>query len=120
MAGLVMGEILEEFTAKDFRTWAGTVLAARELAAVAPFNSRAEAKRNVVKAIAVVAARLGNTKTVCRKCYVHPAILDAYMGGQTIKPRASSAARGGGLDPDEVAVVRLLEERERPLQRKSA
>ncbi|MGG7377716.1 hypothetical protein ACQ7B2_02760, partial [Escherichia coli] len=67
----------EEFTAKDFRTWAGTVLAAQALAAVEGFKSNAEAKRNIVSAIESVAKKLGNTKAVCRKCYIHPAILDA-------------------------------------------
>ena len=77
----------QDFTAKDFRTWAGTVLAAKALAEVATFESTAEAKRNIVKAIESVAKRLGNTKAVCRKCYIHPAILDAYMDGATIQTR---------------------------------
>ena len=110
----------EDFTAKDFRTWAGTVLAARELAAMAAFKSATAAKRNVVKAIAAVAARLGNTKAVCRKCYVHPAVLESYMDGQTIKTRAAGLPARGGLDADEIAVVRLLEEHEGRLQRKTA
>jgi DNA topoisomerase-1 len=71
----------DDFTAKDFRTWAGTVLAAQALARLARFKSQTEAKRNVVQAIADVAKRLGNTKSVCRKCYIHPAILAAYMDG---------------------------------------
>ncbi len=103
----------EDFTAKDFRTWAGTVLAARALAEVATFKSGAEAKRNVVKAIESVARRLGNTKAVCRKCYIHPAILDAYMDGATIatlKARASRIARST-LTADEAAVVRIIERR---------
>ena len=75
----------QDFTAKDFRTWAGTVLAAKALAEVATFASATEAKRNIVKAIESVAKRLGNTKAVCRKCYIHPAILDAYMDGATIE-----------------------------------
>lgn len=71
----------EEFTAKDFRTWAGTVNAAMALGACAVFESLAHAKQNVVNAIATVAARLGNTKAVCRKCYIHPAVFDAYLAG---------------------------------------
>ena len=71
----------EDFTAKDFRTWAGTVLAAKALARLARFKSQAEAKRNVSQAIEAVAKRSGNTKAVCRKCYIHPAILAAYMDG---------------------------------------
>ena len=105
----------QDFTAKDFRTWAGTVLAAKALAEVAAFSSNTEAKRNVVKAIESVAKRLGNTKAVCRKCYVHPAILDAYMDGSTIatlKARARSLARSSAaLNAEEAAVVGMLEGR---------
>jgi DNA topoisomerase I len=79
----------DDFTAKDFRTWAGTVLAAQALSRLARFRSQTEAKRNVVEAIAAVAKRLGNTKSVCRKCYIHPAILAAYMDG---KPMAADEA----------------------------
>ena len=79
----------DDFTAKDFRTWAGTVLAAQALARLARFKSQTEAKRNVVAAIAGVAKRLGNTKSVCRKCYIHPAILAAYMDG---RPMATDEA----------------------------
>jgi DNA topoisomerase-1 len=74
----------EDFTAKDFRTWAGTVLAARQLAEAAKFSSNAEAKRNIVRAVEAVAQRLGNTRSVCRKSYIHPAIFDAYLRGETI------------------------------------
>jgi DNA topoisomerase-1 len=102
----------EDFTAKDFRTWAGTVLAAKALAAVASFKSTAEAKRNVGRAIESVAKRLGNTKTVCRKCYVHPLILHAYMDGATIdtvRTRASRLAKSS-LSPEEAAVVRMIDQ----------
>lgn len=68
-----------EFTAKDFRTWAGTVLAAQALQEFQDFDSDAAAKRNVTRAIERVAERLGNTKAISRKCYVHPAIIDAYL-----------------------------------------
>jgi DNA topoisomerase-1 len=108
----------EDFTAKDFRTWAGTVLAAQALAAVAAFKSNREAKRNVVQAIESVAKRLGNTKAVCRKCYIHPAILDAYMDGatiQTIKARARRAR--GTLSGEEAAVVGMIAHR---LRKKTA
>jgi DNA topoisomerase-1 len=91
------------------------VLAAKALADVATFASHAEAKRNVVQAIESVAKRLGNTKAVCRKCYIHPAILDAYMEGATIatlKPRtARLAASRAALAADEAAVVMILERR---------
>jgi len=72
----------EDFTSKDFRTWAGTLLAARALHALAPFASHAEAKRNIAQAIEAVAKALGNTRAVCRKCYVHPAILESYLEGR--------------------------------------
>jgi DNA topoisomerase-1 len=110
----------DDFTAKDFRTWSGTVLAARALAGVAGFVSQREAKRKVVKAIDSVARSLGNTKTVCRKSYVHPAVIDAYMEGATIhvgKPRALRAVVSAGLSPEERAVVALVSAR---LRRKTA
>jgi DNA topoisomerase-1 len=104
-----------DFTAKDFRTWIGTVLAAKALAQVATFSSNADAKRKIAGAVESVAKRLGNTKAVCRKCYIHPAILDAYVEGATIdtlKARASRMARGrGSLNAEEVAVVGLIERR---------
>jgi DNA topoisomerase-1 len=90
----------DEFTSKDFRTWAGTVLAARALRALAPFASQAEGKRNIAQAIEAVAKELGNTKAVCRKCYVHPAILESYLEG-----RLADFWRGGS---EEKAVVALL------------
>jgi len=99
----------QDFTAKDFRTWAGTVLAAKALAEVAHFASNAEAKRNVVRAIESVAKRLGNTKAVCRKCYIHPAILDAYMEGATISTMKARAR--ASLNDEETAVVKMIERR---------
>jgi len=104
----------EDFTAKDFRTWAGTVMAARALAAAAEYGSAAQARRNVVKAVEQVAKRLGNTKAVCRKSYIHPAIFDCYMDGITVTPRtpAARAARSAAaLTPEEAAVVGLLQRR---------
>jgi DNA topoisomerase-1 len=77
----------EEFTAKDFRTWAGTVLAALALAQARTFATEREARRNIVHAIERVAARLGNTPAICRKCYVHPEVLQAYLDGVTIACR---------------------------------
>ncbi len=99
----------EDFTAKDFRTWAGTVLAAKALAEVAGFASNTEAKRNIVRAIESVAKRLGNTKAVCRKCYIHPAILDAYMDGATITTMKARARTS--LNDEEAAVVKMIERR---------
>jgi DNA topoisomerase-1 len=104
----------QEFTAKDFRTWAGTVLAACALRELREFTSETEAKRNIVQAIESVAKRLGNTKAVCRKCYVHPAVLDAYLDGTTIDliiKHAGKLRKVGGLSRDEVGVLALLQHR---------
>jgi DNA topoisomerase-1 len=102
----------EIFTAKDFRTWAGTILAARALKNLVPERSMPEAKRAVNRAIERVAALLGNTRTVCRKSYIHPAVLDAYFNGAFWRTFTSSAARRAsrprGLAADEAAVVELL------------
>lgn len=75
----------EEYTAKDFRTWAGTVLAPRALQEFEAFDSEAQAKRNVVQAIESVAKRRGNTKAVCRKCYIHPAVINTYLDGTLLQ-----------------------------------
>lgn len=75
----------DEFSAKDFRTWAGTVLAALALRQFERFTTKAEAKRNLVAAIERVAERLGNTPAVCRKCYIHPVVLDSYLAGATVE-----------------------------------
>jgi DNA topoisomerase I len=101
----------EDFTAKDFRTWAGTVLAARELARFEPHASEMEAKRDLVAAIDVVARRLGNTRAICRRCYVHPAIVAAYFDGSLRRAMHRRAERRDGpcdLDADEKRVLRLL------------
>ena len=104
----------KEFTAKDFRTWAGSVLAAGALAQVEKFTSNAHAKRNIVRAVESVAKRLGNTTAVCRKSYIHPAILDAYLDGATIatvKARAvRMASEGSALSALETAVVGLIDQ----------
>jgi DNA topoisomerase-1 len=104
----------EEFTAKDFRTWAGTVLAARALQEVASFESQTEARRNIVSAIADVARQLGNTAAVCRKCYVHPAVLDSYLASTLIESLRQDDRNGRSdsipdLRAEEVAVLRLLQ-----------
>jgi DNA topoisomerase-1 len=104
----------EEFTAKDFRTWAGTVLAARALVGKAP-GSQTAARRTIVEAIRAVASRLGNTAAICRRCYVHPAVVDAYLGGtldRTMR-RAGRRRSASGLDAAERAVLPLLKARER-------
>jgi DNA topoisomerase-1 len=106
----------EEFTAKDFRTWAGTVLAARALQEIKAFDSKAQARRNIVQAIEKVARRLGNTGAVCRKCYIHPAVLDAYLDGsllETLSQRVEKelTQRLPSLSAEEGAVLAFLQER---------
>jgi DNA topoisomerase-1 len=103
----------EDFTAKDFRTWAGSVLACELLWDLEKFDSETEAKRNVVKAIKQVAARLGNTPSVCRKCYVHPVVLDSYMSGalmEGVERRAEEQEAGepAALRRQEEALLKLL------------
>jgi DNA topoisomerase-1 len=104
-----------DFTAKDFRTWFGTVLAARALADLGPQETDTQAKRTLAQAIEAVAGVLGNTRSVCRKCYVHPAVIDAYMDRslvETLAQRADAALEGADdMRPDEAAVLRLLRRR---------
>ena len=92
----------ENYTSKDFRTWSATVLAAQLLRSGPPSRSRSDAKRNVVRAIDDVSKRLGNTRAVCRKSYVHPDVLDAYFDG--------SLLRAADKDPEQ-AVLALLRRR---------
>jgi DNA topoisomerase-1 len=106
----------QEFTAKDFRTWAGTALAARALQEFHDFDSTAAAKRNITKAIEHVAERLGNTQAICRKSYVHPAVIQAYLDRslvRTLKRRAETELRGKlhRLSAEEAAVLALLQQR---------
>jgi DNA topoisomerase-1 len=103
-----------DLTAKDFRTWAGTVLAARALGELAPFMSKSQAKRYVVRAVEAVARKLGNTRTVCQKCYIHPATVKAYFDGtlpETLsRPAPATRDAQNGLSGDEAAVMMILEE----------
>ncbi len=106
----------DEFTAKDFRTWAGTVLAALALQEFEAFDSEAQAKKNVVAAIESVAKKLGNTRTVCRKCYVHPVVLETYMQGSLRESlgqqlKENLTRRISSLKPEESAVMALLRAR---------
>jgi DNA topoisomerase-1 len=106
----------EEITAKDFRTWHGTVLAAMALQEFEKFDSQASAKRNIRTAIESVAARLGNTPTICRKCYIHPEIFASYAEGTLlleIKKQVEAELRGdlATLRPEEAAVLTLLQSR---------
>ena len=105
-----------DITAKDFRTWAGTVLAAIALREFEAVDSAATAKANVREAIERVARRLGNTPTICRKCYVHPEILTSYLDGALaleVERRAEAALRGdlADLKPEEIAVIAFLKAR---------
>ena len=104
----------QDFTAKDFRTWAGTVLACTMLQEFEAFESQTQAKRNVVQAIKDVAARLGNTPSVCRKCYVHPAVLDTYFSGamiKTVKQRVEQEPAPHALRHEEETLLQLLQKR---------
>ena len=106
----------EDFTAKDFRTWAGTVLAAMALNAQEAFENKSQAKKNVKDAISAVAKILGNTPAVCRKCYVHPAVLETYLDGAMIeglkqKTEETLERKLGDLRSEEAAVMSFLRTR---------
>jgi DNA topoisomerase-1 len=98
----------DEFTAKDFRTWAGTVLAFAALAEIGAASDGKAAKSNVLQAVDRVAAQLNNTRAVCRKYYVHPAVLEAYESGRLPAAAARERASATGLDALEVEVAALL------------
>jgi DNA topoisomerase-1 len=106
-----------DITAKDFRTWGGTMLAALELRAMGRASSRREADRNIIRAIDAVSERLGNTRAVCRKYYVHPGLLRAYYLGLTVPPTTGPARRRrrkrpeAALRRDEIAVLQFIQER---------
>ncbi|MEX2431642.1 MAG: DNA topoisomerase IB [Dehalococcoidia bacterium] len=103
----------EDFTAKDFRTFGGTVAAAMALREAGPFQSQTQAKRHVAKALDMVAARLRNTRAVCRKAYVHPQVIASYLDGTLLEGLADEGTEEAidGLRADEVAVLRFLEHR---------
>jgi DNA topoisomerase-1 len=102
----------QDITAKDFRTWAGTISAATKLREIGRAKSDYQARRNVNIAIDHVAERLGNTRAVCRKYYVHPAIIRAYLEGIVLEDTGPRARKRGGTPPglrrDEVAVLEFL------------
>jgi DNA topoisomerase I len=103
----------QPFTAKDFRTWAGTVLAAIALGQMEEVDSKAAAKKNVINAIEAVSRMLGNTAAICRKCYIHPAVITGYLDGklaQTLRVKADLEISDHlpELKPEEAAVLGLL------------
>ncbi|GAC1647641.1 MAG: DNA topoisomerase IB [Gemmatimonadaceae bacterium] len=107
----------QDVTAKDFRTWAGTMLAAASLRATGPARTRRAAERNVLHAIDATAAKLGNTRSVCRKYYIHPALLEAYLEGTVLPPSAEPTWRdrrsrqGARLRRHEEEVLEFLKAR---------
>lgn len=105
-----------DITAKDFRTWAGTVMAALALQEFEAFDTQAAQKKNLKAAIERVSSRLGNTPTICRKCYIHPEVLNAYVEGNLlleIKDQVEEELREdlATLRPEEAAVLAMLESR---------
>jgi DNA topoisomerase-1 len=105
----------QDFTAKEIRTWAGTVLAACTLRAQPPHTSQTQAQQNIKQAIEAVARQLGNTPVICRKCYVHPAVLEAYLDHSlfaTPSPTAlDTTTDNAGLHPQEAFVLAILKQR---------
>jgi DNA topoisomerase-1 len=103
----------QDFTAKDFRTWAGTLLAVAALRELGPATTEREGKSLVLRAIDKVADQLNNTRAVCRRYYVHPAVFQTYLAGTMLKALENGTAKAAaeaaaGLREDEQAVVRLL------------
>ena len=107
----------QNVTAKDFRTWTGTVLAALALMEYEACDSQAAAKRNIRDAIERVASRLGNTPTICRKCYVHPEVIDAYLARELkleLQDEIADDLQQPGLRPEERQVLEFLKKRLKP------
>jgi len=106
----------EHFTAKDFRTWSGTVLAALALTEFEKYDSEAQAKKNVVQAIEHVAKQLGNTPAICRKCYIHPEVINSYLTGDladSIRQEIDNKMKKdyGHLSDEEIMVLAFLKKR---------
>jgi DNA topoisomerase-1 len=106
----------QPFTAKNFRTWAATVLAAKAVCALPDYTSESAFKRHVLSAIDSVAAKLGNTRAVCRGSYIHSGVLEGYRSGQTIAT-VRSRPRMAGLSAEEGAVLAFLKRRPRQTRR---
>jgi DNA topoisomerase-1 len=114
-----------EITAKDFRTWAGTMLASSALRKLGPATSEREAKANIVRAVDEVARRLGNTRAVCRKYYIHPVIIEAYLQGEVVvpAPEPKNPKRehpSAALRREEAAVLEFIQRRTREARPASA
>ena len=106
----------EEFSAKDFRTWGGTVLAAMALNHLGKFETKKEAKAKIKEAVTAVSKVLGNTPTICRKCYVHPAVFETYLSGDAIeglKKKTEEALESEAIDlrSGETAILKFLQGR---------
>jgi DNA topoisomerase-1 len=104
-----------DVTAKDFRTWSGTMLAVRALRELGPAPSERDARRNVNRALDHVARRLGNTRAVCRKYYVHPAVIESYLKGTVVPPPPELNGRRrerptAALRRDEIVVLQFLQD----------
>ncbi|MBV9232259.1 MAG: DNA topoisomerase IB [Chloroflexi bacterium] len=105
----------QDFTAKDFRTWAGTVAATCALQDLGQYETQTQAKKNVVRAIESAAQHLGNTPAICRKSYVHPEVIDAYLNGSLLKAidqhdQKTAQETLRGLRPEEISVLAFLEQ----------
>lgn len=105
----------KDFTAKDFRTWAGTVTTVCALTELGEAETQTQTKKHLAQAIESAAKRLGNTPTICRKCYVHPEVINSYLDGRllaALKQNDEKAVAESlqGLRPEEIAVMKFLQE----------
>jgi DNA topoisomerase-1 len=105
----------QDLTAKDFRTWGGTVVATNALEELGMFESETQGKKNVVEAIKMTAKQLGNTPTICRKCYIHPGLIDSYLDESLLNffkqyEKQTKKRSIEGLRPDEARVLAFLEQ----------
>jgi DNA topoisomerase I len=108
-----------DITAKDFRTWAGTMLVAEALRRMGPAETKREAEKNIVAAVDLTAKRLGNTRSVCRKYYIHPVLLEAYLEGSVLPPLAERKwnkrkSHGPALRQHELDVLSFIKARQKP------
>jgi DNA topoisomerase I len=101
----------EDFTAKDFRTWAGTVFAAIALSTVGAFETEEQAKANVKDAIGAVSKILRNTPAICRKCYIHPAVLETYLSGEPIEGLKRTIEKALTREDVEAVILKFLKTR---------